>query len=241
MPDLERDLLAAAGRLARGRSETSRRRPVRRPGGGRPIATISALAAMVVAAVIAFAAGAGSDPQATARGLRSGGILLGDYFAVFRGPPQGANPGNPFAGSTTSLVDVDPASARRLDIPGANVWVAASATQVCVAGALVDGGSAVTGSCARPTQIVDGGLSGEGRPAPADVAAEHLPAGTTDVYGLVPDGVGRVTFTFADGGDRTLAVTDNGYAGTFPSSPTRISYRDRDNTLHGQSLPPVRQ
>jgi hypothetical protein len=221
IPDLERDLVAAARRLTPVRARRAPR-----------IATLSTAAAVAIAAAIAFAAGAGSDPQAAAEGVRSGGVLLGDYFAVFRSPAQAADPSNPFEGPMKSLLRVDPATARRLDVPGQDLWVAASDTQVCIAHVLINQGRSVAGACARPAQLVDDGLFGTGQPAPADILANHLPKGATELAGLVPDGVSSVTITLADGSRQTIAANDNGVAATFPSTPTMVAFRDRDNVLH---------
>jgi hypothetical protein len=207
---------------------------------------VTVTAAAVAAAVAAFAAfviGAGSDPQATAAPVHSGGLLLGEHFAPFRAQAQGDDPDNPFAqrpGDPTdqaserrlATLAMDPRSARRLEVLGAMVWVAANDTLVCISARSALEPNGTRGACARPVQILEDGLYVGGRPSPAYVKARGLPAGTTEIAGLLPDGVSSVTFTLADGARRDVTVTDNGIAVTLPSAPQDVRFRDRSNIAH---------
>lgn len=225
MPDLQRDIVAAATRMAA------------RPAWRRPrVAGLTAVAAAMFAALVAFFAGAGSDPTATATAIRSGGVVLGDRFAAFRKPAQGNEPDNPFA-RQHGLVTVDPATARRIYIAGVELWVAADENQVCISASLTVGtpGSA-GGACARPAQILDDGLFVSSRPSPADVTAENLPAGTTQVAGLVPDGAEQLTFTLSDGSHHAATIRNGGVVATLPLFPTQMSFRDRDGAVHKARL-----
>jgi hypothetical protein len=195
--------------------------------------TIGAAAmAALAAAFSAFVLGAGSDPQATAAQMRSGGLLLGDYFAPFRAPAQGDQPDNPFRKKVPGLVTVDPASARRVAVPGVMLWVAADDTQVCISARSVLEPNAVRGACARPAQILDDGLFLTGSPSPAAVAATGVASGASEIAGLLPDGVNSVSFTLADRSRHDVAVVDNGIAATLPSRPQSVTFRDRDNVAH---------
>lgn len=227
IPDLERDLHGAAARMATKRSLprlTTRR-----------FTALTATAGAAAAALVAFLAGAGSDPQATATPIRSDGVVLGDSFGAFRVPPPADLTGNPFA-ERRGLVTVDPASARRLTVPGPDVWIAADDRQVCIGVASITEARSFAGACARPAQIIDGGLFTMSRPAPADVTASGLPEGTTQIAGLLPDGVKSVTFTLADGSQRQAAVTGNGVTITVRSLPAKVSFRDASNVLHRRPL-----
>ena len=131
---------------------------------------------------------------------------------------------------------VDPATARRLAVPGAVVWVAADETRVCISARSALQPNGARGACARPSQILDAGLFVSGSPSPAYVRTTGLPAGTTEITGLLPDGVSNVTFTLANGSRRDVAVIANGVAVTVPSRPQRVSFRDRNNVAHSARM-----
>ena len=196
----------------------------------------AAVIATLAAAFSAFVLGAGSDPQATAAQVRSGGLLLGDYFAPFRAPAPTAAAGNPFRENLTGRVTVDPASARRLAVPGVMLWVAADESAVCISARSVLEPNVARGACARPAQILDDGLFVTGSPSPAYVVAAGVASGTSEIAGLLPDGVGSVTFTLADGSRREVTVVGNGVAATLPSQAQRVSFRDRNNVAHSRRM-----
>lgn len=198
----------------------------------RRVTVTAAAMAAAIAAVGAFVIGAGSDPQATAAPVRSDGLLLGEYFAPFRAPAQGNEPDNPFRQHVRRAFAVDPATARRLAVPGAVVWVAADETRVCISARSALQPNGARGACARPSQILDAGLFVSGSPSPTYVRTRGLPAGTTEITGLLPDGVSNVTFTLANGSRRDVAVIANAVAVTVPSRPQRVSFRDRNNVAH---------
>ena len=198
----------------------------------RRVTVTAAVMAAGVAAVGAFVIGAGSDPQATAAPVRSDGVLLGEYFAPFRAPAQGDDPDNPFQEHVRRAFAVDPATARRLAVPGAVVWVAADERHVCISARSALEPHITGGACARPPQILNDGLFVSGSPSPGYVTTKGLPAGTTEIAGLLPDGVSSVTFTLADGSRRDVAVIRNGVAVTVRSRPQRVSFRGRNNVAH---------
>lgn len=70
------------------------------------------------------------------------------------------------------------------------------------------------------------------RLGPADIEAANLPHGTSEIAGLLPDGVNNVIFTLADGSRRQAPVISNGVALTVPSPPESASFRGRHNVLH---------
>ncbi len=205
----------------------------------RRVPALGAVFAATTAAALVIVIGVGSDRDASATSLRSGGVLLGDYFAVFRRPADAGSDDNPFASpaprTRLGRLSVDPASARRLDLPGAAVWVAADNEQVCLS-VHSNFENSVGGACARPVQILQEGLFTAGSPSPAYVQGAGLPPGTTQIAGLLPDGVDTVTFTLADGSRRGATVTDNGVALTLPSWARSVSFRDRHNVLRTRPM-----
>jgi hypothetical protein len=204
----------------------------------RRVATSGAVLAATAAAVIAFVLGAGSDPHATATSVRSDGMVLNARFAVFEGASEANDAGNPFAPTATPqllapLSGGEPMkvirdSVHRLALPGQNVWVAATARNVCISAASLVEPGAVRVACARPAQILDDGLFAWGRPSRDDLHAE--------IAGLVPDGIQHVTFLLADGRAIRATVASNGVAAALPAPPTRVQFRDRDNVAHSAPL-----
>lgn len=233
MPDLERDLVAAAERLRHKSARHGTRARRRRVG---PRAAVLAIAAAATAAVIGFALGAGSDPHATAAKARSAAERLGEHFAVFREAPSGENAaGNPFRETGPGL-GVSAAEARHLKIADRDIWVAAGDAQVCLMASRAIGAGGFGGACVRPAQAEDNGIFTWGHPAPADVDALHLQPDTSEVAALVMDGVRSVTFTLADGSTRVVGVTGNTLLATFPTSPRSARFRDGNGASHDVPL-----
>lgn len=52
---------------------------------------------------------------------------------------------------------------------------------------------------------------------------------TSELYGLMPDGVDEVTVDLADGSSVTLPVISNGYMGRFEQPTVAVSWTDADN------------
>ena len=214
LPELRNELVRAAIRMSVPRRQHRRRS-----------FTLAALAA-AAAATAAFALGAGSDPQATANDIRSGGILLRDHFAVFGEPSAADQPGNPFTATKMGRFTMHPDSVHQLG--ASNVWVGADSERICLSVA-IPAQNADRGSCARPAQVIDSGLYAMGREAPTGDRASDV---RTTVAGLVPDGVTTMTFKLADGVEIPVAVRNNGVVAQLPDAPLRATFIDANGTRH---------
>jgi hypothetical protein len=190
-----------------------------------------ALGAAVIAACAGFLAAGSTDRQAAAAATAPAAGPAA-HFAVLRSPPAQDASAGLFA-KAPSLVkgyDLDLSSARAAGGAGREVWVASGPDTVCVlaAGAFHDG---FGGSCGAADGVGDTGIWSTGHPAPSQTADGQFAQHTTDVVGLLPDGIDAITITLADATTKELAVTDNVVAATFPELVTTARFV----TASGQS------
>jgi hypothetical protein len=196
---------------------------------GRRTAGVAAFA-LTAATVSAVLASTGSSPtshRATASVRQSG---LERAFSVLSRTADQAREQNAFKSAAGRLMHVDAAGASPLGLQDKNVWAAAnSLSDLCVASM---SGNEVSGGCGHAAEVEGDGLFTQSHPAPADIRAQDLAAGTVDVVALLPDGVQSVEFTFADGTRRDIEVTDNGMAARFDVQPQRARFTDADGNPH---------
>jgi hypothetical protein len=185
-------------------------------------ATIAAtLAAAAATATIAFFAGAGSDPHATA-------LTAKDHppFAVLGLP---ATPGSaeslPAPSAAPGITRED---AHRLSVDGHSVWVTSGGGDSCLFLATEPGASAT--ACGATSDAMADGLFVTSRPAPGASGAPWRLAG------LLPDGVERVSLTLADGTTTTLSTQQNVIVGFLDTTPTTARFSSPDGHDHVQKL-----
>ena len=219
LPELRAELVRVAAR----RSTPHRRR--RRRYRSRALAGTGA--ATAVAATVAFMLGAGSDPRATAKDVRSAGVLLSDHFAVFGEPSDAEQPGNPFTAAKMGRFAIQPDSVHQLT-PSDGLWVGADAQRICLSVA-IEGENSERGSCARPAQVIESGLYTIGHEAPT--GDRGVDARTT-LAGLVPDGVTSLTFRLRDGTEIPVAAQRNGVFADLPDAPLRATFVDANGNRH---------
>lgn len=226
IPDLKREMLAAAERLY-GSASHERPRATgghRRPRRARRLAAVGvALTAATAAASIAFIAGAGSDPHADAIKATIAPDTLTKYFSVFRNAPD------PIPAELAPF-RLEPASAHRIATATSELWVGRRAQgQVCVLARRANGGFA--GACSRLEQAALDGIFSDTTPAPADPGA-----GTAQVAALLPDGVSSVTLTLWNDTRTELPVKDNVLVGSLPARPRRARFVDANGHQHAIDL-----
>jgi hypothetical protein len=153
-------------------------------------------------------------------------------FSVFRRPrqPDDALPDsaarslNGPAQSVTHGENTD--LSRRLHHPDRAVWLTVGADTVCYVARVTDGepGGDTAGGCQPTAAAAQGLLQGY------ETGGARL-AGKAIVTGILPDGIDRVTITYADTSTQTIPVIDNVYAFT-TTQAARISFTDAHGTTH---------
>lgn len=244
LPALRRELVAAAGRLGDQEPSAGRRQS---PSGraGRPLGAWLLVIVGVVVMIVGingWATGGNGDgvrathpdpgSPARSRPNRAASMqAVRTEFAVFRVPLENptSRDGNLF--DALAPETGDPAAARRLAVPGREVWVAPGSrggvAQLCMrVRSALDAGE-VFGSCVRLEYARDHGLFMGSRPAPRSPHAHGR-----EVAGLVPDGVLSVTFTFGDAPESEVPVHDNAVNAEFDRGPTGVRFRDARGKVH---------
>lgn len=152
-----------------------------------------------------------------------------ELSAASSGTPSTANP---WAASPFPVRDAD---ARSVDVAGDRVWLGTFDDQVCV---LADNRHEPGhfGTCAPVGAAAANGLFSISRPAPAVVEGRGLPAGTSEIVGVVPDGVLAVTLHFEDGARIDHAVTSNVVRAEHSAVPRSYEYRDASGAKHHADL-----
>jgi hypothetical protein len=195
-------------------------------------AAVAVLAA-VLAASIAYVAGGGGNHQAAA--LAPASAL--DQFAVLKSAPAPTSADNPFLKSQILVATnhVDPATARRARVPG-DVWVATGPNAICVLGHDEASSGVSHGGCAPAATVAAQGFFGGSHPAPAEIAAQGLSKGTTDIVAVLPDGVSAITVALGDGTTADVPVVDNVAAQRFAVEPISARFVDADGQQHVNPL-----
>ncbi|WP_210494526.1 hypothetical protein [Patulibacter sp. SYSU D01012] len=244
LPDVRSSLVAAAhARAADTAHPAVPPRPARRPRW--PVAALAAVGAGAAGAVgVALVptprdAPVPGPPRVVDARLAAATTGAQSAFAVFRGPsPQrprnGAGPASrrdnlflrpPIPDLPGDATDV--AHARRLAIPGREIWVAPATMRgkaaICMRASSVLSAGTVGGTCAPLEAVGDTGLWMSGRPAPDDPRASWK-----EVQGLVPDGVREVVFDVARGERRTVRVHDNAVSASFERGPLGVRFVDAE-------------
>jgi hypothetical protein len=147
---------------------------------------------------------------------------VSQHFQALRGAPSGPLSENPFVGQA----NVDPTSARRLEVPGRNIWAVTSADEVCISATSQIDPAVVGGACADASIVAQDGLLAGLDPSPADVKTRNLAPDTTEITMLVPDGVLSVELALPGGARRVVAVASNIAATTLASRPSSARFVD---------------
>jgi hypothetical protein len=106
--------------------------------------------------------------------------------------------------------------------PDATVWVTPRADgSQCLLAQLPESGGP-SQACAMPEQAVDGYF----------VMTQSRDDTHAEIYGLMPDGVERVTVRLADGTTSTLPVVENAYMAQYEQMTLSISWQDPNGVEH---------
>jgi hypothetical protein len=192
---------------------------------GRMPAIYLALAVGSIAACVAVAASSGgpSDAEATPSAAdNSPAQKIISAYGLLKEPPNAADYAhNPFALSPRIASEVDPAQARVSVYDGAEYWVAASATVLCVS-RVAD--RQFGGGC-RPVA----GAENDGFFTMQEPAPNASDAANTSITGLVPDGVEVVTIALQSGKTIDAPVRSNIVAATVEGAPSTARFVTTDN------------
>jgi hypothetical protein len=190
LPQLEQELVAAAGRLG------SPKRAVR-PAARAALAIAAVVVALVAAGVVAVVDG-GDDPAQPAAGPPSfpPDATLEDVLGIFRTPATPADDTGLTKDDFNEIPDhqpgEDPTQARRVEWPGASISLWPMRDGVCYG---VRGG----GGCVPLDLVRDKGVS----------VGIHSSSRHSSVHGVVVDGIEEVVVSASDGPDLRVPVREN--------------------------------
>ena len=175
---------------------------------------LTAAASAAVAASSADTSAPLLDPQAPVSAAQSDQT---SSFGVLRGAQA---PVDAFAGSAQPAGGANPQLARSVAVPTSalstgRVWVVPGNGVLCLR--VIDPAGGEGWTCSTTAAARAGGLVGT-------IAHSLDGGGPVFAFGLVPDGVGKVTIDGPGGAATTLSVSNNVYATTVAATPVSVRF-----------------
>jgi hypothetical protein len=185
----------------------------------------AALVAAAASATIAFVAGAGSDPRATAQRTPTDR----SPFAIFDLPAA------PHSGDTLPIPPGAPRLTRqdphRLSVEGHDVWVTSGNRTACVVLATDPRNEAASATaCGALSDAEANGLFLTSRAAPGASGAQW------QLAGLIPDDIDQVQVTLEGGDTKLLQPVHNVVVAVLDATPILARFTSADGRDHVQKL-----